>query len=120
MKLLREHTMNIGLAHPDIVDEVAFDPEYDEIVLIINAMEQSWDDGASVVEQLKEKIAQYVKFALAGQLVAEFPEHKEKRVRLQINCTVVPGAQILEFIDQVEAVLVASKMRIVINHIQAQ
>ncbi len=110
--------MDLGLAHPDIVDEVAFDPEHDEIVLIIDAMEQRWDDAASVIEQLKEKIAQYVKFALAGQLVEEFPEHKEKRVRVQINCAAVPGAQVLEFIDQVEAVLLASKMRIVINHIQ--
>lgn len=110
--------MDFGLAHPDIVDEVAFDPEYDEIVLVINAMEQRWDDVASVVEQIKEKIAQYVKFALAGQLGAEFPEHKEKRVRVQLNCAEVPGAPVLEFIDQVEAVLVASNMRIVINHIQ--
>lgn len=111
--------MTSGLDQPELIDEVIFDEETSEIVLVIKAF-QPWDDARTIIGQLQEKISQYLKFALAGQLAEEFPQHKDSAVRLQLDCSELPSPPVMQFLDQVDGVLgQTDRVRMVINHIQA-
>lgn len=110
--------MTSGLDQPEQIDEVILDEETDEIVLVIKAL-QPWDDASAIIMQLQEKISQYLRFALAGQLAEEFPQHKDRAVRLQLDCTELPGKPVMQFLDQVDGVLEQTdRVRMVINHLQ--
>lgn len=106
---------------PDVIDEVAFDPDTNEIVLIIRALD-SWgeEDGLiDIGEHLKEKLTSYITFSFAGQLAEAFPEHKDDKVRIQINCTEMPPVPMLELLEKIDSVVSANGARLIVNHLVA-
>ena len=102
----------------DIIDEVAFDPDQDELVLILR-MNDPWDDLENQVAQLKERISNYTRFALGGQMAETFPEHQGKKVRVQLDCQYITPEPLLSFLEQVNEILKKGGARLVINCAEA-
>ena len=104
----------IGINNPEVIDEVAYDPESKEIVLVM-VESRPWDSPEVAVELLKDKIAKYISFALGEQLAEEFPDHQDKSIRFQLNCSHMPEEAILTFLSQVNDVLGKQNARLVVN-----
>jgi len=102
----------------DIIDEVAFDSDHDELVLILH-MNEPWDDLENQLTQLKDRIANYTRFALGGQLVEAFPEHQGKKVRVQLDCQYLTPEPLLGFLEQVNEILNKGGARLAINCAEA-
>lgn len=109
--------MNVSISADKIIDELAYDTQTSEVVMIIRTEGEWADNYLEIVEQLKEKITTYLTFAFAGQLAEEFPEHKDKTVRMQLDCTVMPAAPIMDFLTQVDELLAKNNARLVVNHL---
>lgn len=108
----------MDISATDVIDEVAFDPENQEIVLILRAF-GPWGDDESLValsDPLKEKVSSYITFAFAGQLAEAFPEHKDKKVRIQIDCDEMPPQAMLILLEKIDDVVKPNGARLLINH----
>lgn len=107
----------MDISAKDVIDEVAFDPENEEIVLILRALGPWGDDEALVElsEPLKDKISSYITFAFAGQLAESFPEHQGKKVRIQIDCDEMPPKAMLILLEKIDDVVKPNGARLLIN-----
>jgi hypothetical protein len=107
-------TEQLGVANPHVVDEVAYDPSSEEIVLIMTE-KRPWHSLDNPIHLLKEKIAKYIEFAFGDQLASEFPDHKGKSIRFQLESSDTPDQQTLEFLSKANEVLGKKGARLVIN-----
>jgi hypothetical protein len=112
--------MEHGINNPEVIDEIAFDPDNDEIVLIMRAPEE-WDDMKSRGAEVKEKMTTYVAFAFGGGLEEQFPEYKGKKIRFQVDVTFMPPEPVLELFEELhEIVSKDNDARLVVNHVVPQ
>lgn len=106
--------MQKGIEFAEVIDEVAFDPDNGELVLIMQSQQQ-WDDAPKMVEQIKEKMANYMQFAVGGQMAEAFPDHASGKVRVQLNCKFLPPDTVIPFLESLNEVLMKGGMRLVVN-----
>ncbi len=106
--------MEQGIHNPEMIDEVAFDPDNEELALIMYA-EQDWSDSDARIDEMKAKATTYVQFALGGQLKEAFPDHADSKVRVQLNCKHLPNDQVMTFLEGLNEILSKGGMRMVVN-----
>lgn len=82
---------NFGVENPRSLDAMALDKEKDEVVLIM-VEPRPWDGSEGRLLQLQEKLNAYLSFVLDGEFTENFPDLKDKPVRLQLDCAMPPDA----------------------------
>ncbi len=111
--------MEQGIHNVEVIDEVAYDPDNEELALIMRAT-QKWDDDDARIDELKEKVSQYLEFALAGQMMVAFPDRAEGKVRIQLDCQYIPTEKVMTFLEGVNEVVMKAGIRLVINCVEAK
>jgi len=106
--------MQQGIEFAEVIDEVAFDPDNGELVLIMRT-NRDWSDAVKMTEQIKSKVGNYMQFAAGGQMAEAFPDHKESKVRLQLDCKFLPTEPVIPFLENLNEVLMKGGMRLVVN-----
>jgi hypothetical protein len=89
--------MPTGLQHPSIIDLVTYDPKTEEIAVIMHEY-RPWSVDPAHMDELTQKINNYVHFVESGELVAKFPQAAGKSVRLQLDCSQPPLEEIADLI----------------------
>jgi len=85
------------LHHANVIDLIAHDPNTDEVVLGMTET-RLWDESDRRVFELQEKVNAYLSFALDGEMVSNFPQFEQKRVRLHLSCADAPNAKVDYFL----------------------
>ncbi len=111
--------MERGIHNSEVIDEVAFDHDSDEMALIMYAAEK-WSDIDARIAELQDKMSKYVEFAAGGQLAEEFPDRSDCKVRFQLNCAYVPNEKMMLFLERINDVLTKGGMRLLVNCTEAQ
>ena len=106
--------MQQGIEFAEVIDEVAFDPDNSELVLIMRT-QRTWDDAPQMVEQIKAKVGNYMQFAMGGQMAEAFPDHADSKVRIQLDCKYLPTDIAIPFLEGLNDVLMKGGMRLVVN-----
>ncbi len=111
--------MERGIHNAEVIDEVAFDHDSDEMALIMYATKE-WDDVDTRIAELQDKMSKYVEFAAGGQLAEEFPDRAESKVRFQLNCDYLPNEKMMLFLERINTVLMKGGMRLLVNCTEAR
>lgn len=86
-----------GIEYPDAVDVITHDPKTDEWILYVIETD-AWDTPERI-PQLQEKLNNYLKFALDGELHRKYPLAVGKHVRIRLDFHQPPDDMTLRFID---------------------
>ncbi len=103
-----------GVENPNTVDLVSHDPKTDEYALIM-VETRAWDGSEERLQQLSEKIENYVSFALYGQMTKLYPEALGKPIRLQLDCESPPDPKTALFLEEVRRRLEEEGFRFVVS-----
>ena len=106
-----------GIEFAEVIDEVAFDPDNSELVLIMRTNRQ-WDNAPQMVEQIKAKVGNYMQFAMGEQMAEAFPDHADSKVRIQLDCKYLPADAAIPFLEGLNEVLMKGGLRLVVNCIE--
>lgn len=87
-----------GVHEPNVIDLVTHDPARDEYKLIM-IEGRPWSDAPEQLEQLGEKINNYVMFVLDEGLLRAYPETAGHPLCIQLDCVTPPTAEAQELID---------------------
>lgn len=79
-----------GVVNPHVVDLISPDPERDEVVLTV-LEERPWGSSPEQLQELQDKLNNYLGYVLEGYLVKEYPEYEGKPVRFELDCVEPPG-----------------------------
>jgi hypothetical protein len=77
-----------------VVDAIAVSP--DGVVGLLLGFERTMS-----IDDLAQRVHDYVGFALDGQMVRDFPQTAGRRVRIVLALTEAPWPELLEYIDQI-------------------
>ena len=102
--------MEQGIHNAEVIDEVAYDPDNEELALIMRAT-QNWQDDDARIEEMKEKVSCYIEFALGGQMMKSFPDRAEGKVRIQLDCKYIPTDKVMTFLEGVNEVVMKAGLR---------
>lgn len=84
----------------EIIDMIAHDPKTDEAVLVMNEPER-WNDSEEQLFHLQERFNTYVAFLLDGEFAEWDPKLAQKRARIEVRCSHIPGARAIELLAQI-------------------
>ncbi len=87
--------MTVG--QDDTIDFVAHDPGRDEVLLVM-VQDEAWGDSGLQLPALQAKFNTYLAYATAGRLAIDYPDHKGKRVHIQLRSTHPSGERELAFL----------------------
>jgi hypothetical protein len=79
-----------GVHNPRVVDLVRFDPERDEVELLM-LEQRPWGAAPEQLRQLEEKFNRYLSYVLDGFLVEQYPQYRGKAVGFRLDCATAPG-----------------------------
>jgi len=79
-----------GVANPRIIDLVAADPETGEVVLKIFEP-RPWGAVDRQLHQLEDKLNAYFGYVLDGFLAEQYPQYRDRPVRILLECVAEPG-----------------------------
>lgn len=102
-----------GVQNAKVVDLVTHDPKTDEYALIM-VETREWDGSDERLQQISEKVENYVSFALYGQMTKLYPEALGKRVRLQLDCESHPDPKTTRFLEGIRIRLEQEGFRFVV------
>lgn len=105
-----------GIAHPQVIDLVTEDLN-DEWALIIVEV-GDWNGSDEQLMKLQEKINNYLKFALDGEMARLYPEARGKGVRIQLDLYSEPDERTLRFIRRAEQAISSEGLRLTVNIIR--
>lgn len=111
--------MEKGIHNAEVIDEVAYDTDNQELALMMNA-NQDWKQDDARIDEIKAKVSRYLEFAMGGQLAEAFPDHKESKIRIQLNCQYLPNDKVMTFLEGLNGILMKGGMRLVVNCTEAQ
>jgi len=83
-----------------VIDLIAHDPKTDEAVLVMDEPEE-WNDSDERLFQLQERFNAYVSFLLDGEFAELHPELAQKRARIEVRCTHMPGTREVDLLAQI-------------------
>jgi hypothetical protein len=105
-----------GIAHPEVIDLVTQEPG-DEWALIV-VEEGDWDGSDEQLQALQEKLNNYLKFALDGEMARMYPESQGKKTRIQLDLYSEPDAKTLRFIKRAQEAISREGLRLTLNIIR--
>jgi len=111
--------MEKGIHNSEVIDEVAYDTDNEELALMMTA-NQDWRQDDERIEEMKAKVTRYLEFAMGGQLAEAFPDHKESKIRIQLNCHYLPNDKVMTFLEGLNEIVMKGGMRLVVNCTEAQ
>jgi len=103
-----------GVQNAKVVDLVTHDPKTDEYVLIM-VETRAWDGSDERLQQISEKVENYVSFALYGQMTKLYPEALGKRIRLQLDCEIPPDQKTSRFLERIRKRLEEEGFRFIVR-----
>lgn len=83
-----------GLENPDEIDLIAQDEDGRALLSIVQT--GPWPTGRFVVKGLELKVANYLRFALEGQMVEKYPVLKDRPVVIELTYDEPPPKAISE------------------------
>ena len=87
-----------GLENPGALDAIAYDAKKDVVILAMYET-RPWDQGEAQLLQLQEKLNAYASYALDGEMAADYPEFRDKKIRIQLRTVHEPPARAMEFVQ---------------------
>ena len=105
-----------GVENAQVIDLVTHDPKSDRIVLIM-VENRPLDGSEQRLVELQDKINSYLSFALDGELAKRYPDCRDKRVRIQIDCDKEPDAETTKFFDRMRRALSGHDVELLINQL---
>lgn len=93
-----------GVENPAVIDFIGYNPQTDKVTIAM-IEERNWNGSEEQLQQLQEKINNYLSFVLDGQLARTYAEYKNKKVVFQLNCSFPPDARTHTFLEQVKNAL---------------
>jgi hypothetical protein len=103
-----------GIEDADTIDVAAYDPKTDEYVLIM-IESRPWNQLPEQLLQLREKVNNYVVFALDEGLVTAYPEAANKAICIQLDCVEAPAGESADLLALIERSLKERGIRFVVN-----
>jgi hypothetical protein len=103
-----------GVQDPNVIDVVAHDP-IDDVYLLVMVEDRPWDAVPDQSVQLRNKINTYAGFVLDGALQRQYPEALGHRVRLQLDCSSEPTAEIAEIVRHANHKLFGFDLEVVVR-----
>ena len=91
-----------GVENPRVVDLIALDPESGEVRLVM-LERRGWGRWARQLLEIQEKYNSYLSYVQGGFLARDYPAYAERRVRLELHCTEIPGDEQVEFLEAMRA-----------------
>jgi hypothetical protein len=88
-----------GVADPNVIDLVTYDPKTDEVVLVMYE-DRDWGLRGARLAQLEAKVDAYITYWRGDRLAREYPQMKGKLVRFQLLCRDAPGETEKTFINR--------------------
>ena len=79
-----------GVGNPRIVDLVSEDRGRGEVVLAL-LEPRRWTGGAEQLAEHEEKLNAYFGYVLDGHLAQQYPQYRDKPVRIELRCAEEPG-----------------------------
>jgi len=83
-----------------VIDLIAHDPKTNEAVLVMNEAEL-WNEAEERLFHLQERFNTYVSFLLDGEFAELDPKLAQKRARIEVRCSHMPGARAIELLAQI-------------------
>jgi hypothetical protein len=102
-----------GIEDAHTIDVAAYDPMTDEYVLIM-IESRPWNQPEQLL-QLREKVNNYVVFALDEGLVTAYPEAAGKAICIQLDCVEPPTGESADLLARLERRLKERGIRFVVN-----
>jgi Family of unknown function (DUF6572) len=105
-----------GIAYPDVIDLVTEEPDGEWALIVVE--EGDWTGSQDQLKRLQEKLNNYLKFALDGEMARLHPESKGKKVRIQLDLYSPPDPKTMRFIKRLEEAISAEGLRLTVNVIR--
>lgn len=86
------------------IDLLTFNKEKEEYILHL-IEPGGWRHPAERCKELAAKINQYVQYVTEGRLTEEYPDAEEKGICFRLDCARIPDGEVLELLDDTEALL---------------
>ena|ERR1035437_8470033 len=96
------------------IDLITRDEQRNEIVLII-VDDRPWDGSRDRLEELQQRVNDYLGFALDGDLRQKFPETSGLPFRLQLDTSAQPDAKTTGFIEELNHAIAQYGTRLEVN-----
>ena len=86
-----------GIEFPEVIDLVSHDPmkEKWELTIVESGV---WDGSTGRLQKLQQKLNNYLKFALDGEMQRTYPESAGKPVTVRLDLYQRPDQRTLDFI----------------------
>ena len=108
--------MPASIANPEMIDLITFDQTSGEYALII-ATAGPWEESEEEKARLLQKINNYLRFIIDGDLAAYYPHSYGRPIRIQIDSSAVTPPTIGLLINQAVEVLLQHGIRLCINRL---
>ena len=105
-----QQTTITGVANPAVIDLFGFDENTGEVLLAMNET-RPWDGTDERLHELQEKFNAYVSFLLDGEMLAEHPELKGKRARIELRCADMPDERAVELLGNIHEQLALQEIK---------
>lgn len=79
-----------GVVNPRIIDLIAADREIGDVVLTIFEP-RPWGAVTRQLHQLEDKLNAYFGYVLDGFLAEQYPQYRDRPVRIRLECVAEPG-----------------------------
>jgi hypothetical protein len=99
-----------GVANPAVIDMFALDQQADEVLLVMME-DRPWDGSDERLHEVQEKFNAYVSFLLDGEMLAEHPELKDKRARIELRCADMPDERAVELLGNIHEQLALQEIK---------
>lgn len=87
-----------GLQNPATLDAIAHDAKRDVVILAMYET-RPWIFGDLQLHQLQEKLNAYASYALDGEMAEDYPEFRDKKIRIQLRTLHEPPDRAMEFVQ---------------------
>jgi hypothetical protein len=104
----------MSIHETNTIDLITQRHDSDEVALIM-VEGDGWKDIQKALMQVQLKLNAYLAYALDGQLVADYPDLKNKRIRIQLDTTSVPPIEVTRMIRKMEDACVAFGVTFIVN-----
>ena len=90
-----------GVQNPRVVDLITFDRVADRVILLM-IEHRPWGSDPKQLDQLQEKLNNYLDYVLDGYLTKQYPDYLGKVVRIQLEAPAPPEGEAAELVKAIE------------------
>ena len=103
-----------GVENPKVMDLVTVDPVSNKVVLVM-IERRAWGATPRQLREIEEKINRYLGYALDGFLVEQYPQYRDRDVRIRLDCAEAPQGEAVAFVDAARRATEAQGIEFVVN-----